>query len=60
MALADVVHPIANLGAAISSGSFKTLGMLVAPCSMRSLGAIAHCLTANLLTAWCCWPGKRR
>ena len=44
MALADVVHPIANLGAAISSGSFKTLGMLVAPCSMRSLGAIAHCL----------------
>ena len=50
MALADVVHPIANLGAAISSGSFKTLGMLVAPCSMRSLGAIAHCLTDNLLT----------
>jgi 4-hydroxy-3-polyprenylbenzoate decarboxylase len=36
MALADVVHPIGNLGASISSGSFKTLGMLVAPCSMRS------------------------
>lgn len=50
MALADVVYPIANLGAAISSGSFKTLGMLIAPCSMRSLGAIAHCLTDNLLT----------
>ena len=50
MALADVVHPIGNLGASISSGSFKTLGMLVAPCSMRSLGAIAHCLTDNLLT----------
>jgi 4-hydroxy-3-polyprenylbenzoate decarboxylase len=31
MALADVVHPIGNLGASISSGSFKTLGMLVAP-----------------------------
>ena len=50
MAMADVVHPIGNLGAAISSGSFKTLGMLVAPCSMRTLGAIAHCLTDNLLT----------
>ncbi|HGM5491757.1 TPA: UbiX family flavin prenyltransferase [Serratia fonticola] len=50
MALADVVHPIGDLGAALSSGSFKTLGMLVAPCSMRTLGAIAHCLTDNLLT----------
>ena len=50
MALADVVHPIGNLGASISSGSFKTLGMIVAPCSMRSLGSIAHCLTDNLLT----------
>ncbi|VFS89155.1 Phenolic acid decarboxylase subunit B [Raoultella planticola] len=37
-------------GAAISSGSFKTLGMLVAPCSMRSLGCIAHSMTDNLLT----------
>lgn len=50
MALADVVHPMGNLGASISSGSFKTLGMIVAPCSMRSLGSIAHCLTDNLLT----------
>ncbi|WP_342323676.1 UbiX family flavin prenyltransferase [Kosakonia sp. BYX6] len=50
MRLADVVHPIGNLGAAISSGSFKTTGMLVAPCSMRSLGSIANCLTDNLLT----------
>lgn len=49
-AMADVVHPIGNLGAAISSGSFKTAGMIVAPCSMRTLGAIAHCLTDNLLT----------
>ncbi|MBJ3815368.1 UbiX family flavin prenyltransferase [Shimwellia pseudoproteus] len=50
IAMADVVHDIANLGAAISSGSFKTLGMLVAPCSMRSLASIAHCMTDNLLT----------
>ncbi|HFN1157603.1 UbiX family flavin prenyltransferase [Klebsiella pneumoniae] len=50
LAMANVVHSIGNLGAAISSGSFKTLGMLVAPCSMRSLGSIAHSLTDNLLT----------
>lgn len=50
LALADVVHPIGNLGAAISSGSFKTLGMLVAPCSMRSLAAIAQGYGDNLLT----------
>ena len=49
-ALADVVHTPQNLGAAISSGSFQTLGMLVAPCSMSSLGAIAHGITENLLT----------
>lgn len=49
-ALADVVHSPQNLGAAISSGSFQTLGMLVAPCSMSSLGAIAHGITENLLT----------
>ena len=49
-ALADVVHPINNLGASISSGSFQTLGRLVAPCSMHSLAAIAHCLSNNLLT----------
>ncbi|MDQ9267722.1 UbiX family flavin prenyltransferase [Escherichia marmotae] len=49
-AMADVVHPINNLGAAISSGSFKTQGMIITPCSMRTLGAIAHCMTDNLLT----------
>lgn len=48
--MADVVHPINNLGAAISSGSFKTQGMIIVPCSMRTLGAIAHCMTDNLLT----------
>lgn len=50
MAMADVAHPIGNLGAAISSGSFRTTGMLVAPCSMRSLAAIAHGYNDNLLT----------
>ena len=48
--MADVVHPIQNLGASISSGSFKTIGMLVAPCSMRSLAAIANGMSDNLLT----------
>lgn len=48
--LADVVHAADDLGAAISSGSFPTLGMLVAPCSMRSLAAIAHGLSDTLLT----------
>mgnify|MGYP001942008962 CR=1 FL=1 len=50
MAMADVVHSISNLGASISSGSFHTHGMLVAPCSMRSLAGIACGLTDNLLT----------
>jgi 4-hydroxy-3-polyprenylbenzoate decarboxylase len=48
--LADVVHPINDVGAPISSGSFKTLGMLIAPCSMRSLAEIASGVTASLLT----------
>lgn len=41
-ALADVVYNANDQGAAIASGSFLTSGMIVAPCSMRSLGAIAH------------------
>jgi flavin prenyltransferase len=48
--LADVAYPISDLAAAISSGSFRTIGMIVAPCSMRSLGEIAHGITSNLLT----------
>lgn len=48
--LADVVHPIGDLGASIASGSFRNLGMLVAPCSMRTLAAVAHCNSDNLLT----------
>ncbi|WP_204164557.1 UbiX family flavin prenyltransferase [Nocardioides daejeonensis] len=48
-ALADVVHPAANIGATIASGSFPTTGMLVAPCSMRTVGAIANSLADNLV-----------
>ena len=49
-ALADRVHPVADLGATIASGSVPVAGMIVAPCSMRSLAAIAHGLDDNLLT----------
>jgi 4-hydroxy-3-polyprenylbenzoate decarboxylase len=49
-ALADVTYPIADVGAAIASGSFQTLGMLVAPCSMRTLAVIASGASDNLLT----------
>ena len=49
-ALASVVHPAADVGAAISSGSFKTMGMIVAPCSIRSLSEIAYGNTTGLLT----------
>jgi 4-hydroxy-3-polyprenylbenzoate decarboxylase len=48
--LADVVYPIGDLGAPISSGSFPTLGMIVAPCSVRSLAEIATGVTSSLLT----------
>ncbi len=49
-ALADVVHQVDNVGASISSGSFKTIGMVIAPCSMRSLAEIASGVTSSLLT----------
>ncbi len=48
-ALATVVHPINELGASISSGSFLTDGMIVAPCSVRTLAAIAHGVGDNLI-----------
>ena len=48
--LADRVHSIDDIGAAISSGSFKTMGMVVAPCSIRSLSEISTGVTSNLLT----------
>lgn len=49
-ALADVVHPIGQIGASIASGSFKTDGMVVAACSIKNLSAIAHSHADDLLT----------
>lgn len=48
-ALADVVYRPGDIGAAIASGSFATAGMIVAPCSIKSLSAIAHSYTDDLL-----------
>src|SRR6266513_2410261 len=47
---ADVVHAIGDLAASISSGSFKTMGMVVAPCSIRSMAEIATGVTTTLLS----------
>jgi 4-hydroxy-3-polyprenylbenzoate decarboxylase len=49
-ALADHFHPINDVGASIASGSFRTLGMLIAPCSVRTLAEIATGVTTTLLT----------
>ncbi len=49
-AMADVVYRPADIGAAIASGSFRTAGMLVAPCSIRTLSAVAYGNGDNLLT----------
>jgi len=48
--MASVVHRIEDIGASISSGSFRTMGMIVAPCSIRSLSEVAGGVTSNLLT----------
>jgi 4-hydroxy-3-polyprenylbenzoate decarboxylase len=47
--LASVVHPLTDQGAAISSGSFVTMGMVIVPCSVRTLAAIAHGLGDHLV-----------
>ncbi len=49
-ALADVVHSNDDLGAACSSGSFQNLGMIVAPCSIKTMSEIATGVTANLIS----------
>ena len=49
-ALADVVYPNSDLGAAVSSGSFKTRGMIVIPCSIRTVSDIAYGHTDNLVS----------
>lgn len=47
---ADVVHPAADVGAAIASGSFRTAGMLIAPCSVRTMSEIATGVTSTLMS----------
>ncbi len=60
--LADVVHSQRDVGASISSGSFKTAGMLVAPCSVKTLSGIANCFDAELVVraADVCLKERRR
>ncbi len=49
-ALANEVHSPADIGASIASGSFQTMGMVVMPCSIHTVSAIAYCQADNLLT----------
>ena len=48
--LASVVHPAADIGASISSGSFATMGMIVVPCSIRTMSEIATGVTSSLMS----------
>ena len=47
---ADVTHRLNDVGASIASGSFRTMGMIIAPCSVRTMGEIATGVTSTLLT----------
>lgn len=60
--LADVVHSHKDIGASIASGSFRAHGMLVAPCSIKTLSSIAHCYSDDLITraADVCLKERRR
>ena len=49
-AMATVAHPLIDIGASIASGSFRTLGMVVIPCSIHTASSIAYCHSDNLLT----------
>lgn len=60
--LADVVHDHRDIGASIASGSYRTMGMLVAPCSVRTLSGIAHAASDDLIirAADVCLKERRR
>lgn len=47
---ADMVHPVSDIGATIASGSFRTAGMLIAPCSIKTMSEIATGVTSNLMS----------
>lgn len=49
-ALADIVHSVRDIGACVASGSFRADGMVIAPCSMKTLAAVAHGMCDNLIT----------
>ena len=60
--LADKLYGFRDIGAAISSGSFQTIGMLIAPCSVKTLSGIAHCYNDELIVraADVCLKERRR